>query len=183
MIPVCVVFWYLVFGFLYLIYVLCHVLFFHALMCPLIFPVYFPCWISMPSCVSCLLSVSLFSPLAPSVCQPCSLLVYSSVLLPFVITPGFLPRLVISVCVLSLCISLHSSSGHCLYSVFGCPCSCLVCFGFEISMFVLYFAFFFALCWTDLFCYFVLLLRCYFGFCPWFIFPCSLGFFLPSALN
>ena len=146
---------------------------FHALLCLLSFN----CLLVLPSGSLCL------SALFPPGLLLCAPPLRYHTWLPSSSLSSPVPRLVISVCVLSLCVSLHSSSGHCLYSVFGCPCSCLVCFGFEISMFVLYFAFFFALCWTDLFCYFVLLLRCYFGFCPWFIFPCSLGFFLPSALN
>ena len=53
-------------------FVSCHVWIFHAL-CLKVFPV--------------------VCPLSLSVCQPCSLLVFSSVLLPLVTTPGLLPTL------------------------------------------------------------------------------------------
>ena len=84
------------------VFVLCYVWIFHA-----------PCDLSFP----------VFCPLSPSVCQPCSLLVFSSVLLPFVTTPDFLPPLSPHLflignqclCIQSVCF-LHSWSGHCMYS-------------------------------------------------------------------
>ena len=165
MVPVCVVFLYLVFGFLYLIYVfvsclVSHVLFFHALMCPLSSPVYFPCWISMPSCVSCPLIVSCVLPSGTLCLLYGSLHVFSCAPPPRYLTwhpPSSLsspvPRLVISVCVFSLCVSFTP----CLVIVLVCPCQCS-CSSSLFGMFWISFAFFFFHVWFELsilLCYFV----------------------------
>ena len=88
--------------------------FFHALMCPLSFSCV------LPSGSLCLLSRSL--------------LVCSSVLLPLIISPGFLPPLsspvprhVISVCVFSLCVSPPSLSGHWILSCVFCLLYSVLC--------------------------------------------------------
>ena len=64
------------------VFLLCYSFGFSCPMCLLVLPVYFP--------VVC--------PLSPSVCQSCSLLVFSSVLLPLITSPGLLPPLSLLTC-------------------------------------------------------------------------------------
>ena len=73
-----------------------------------------------------------------------------------------LPVSLFSVCILSLVV--HAP----VWTPVRTPVPCLVCFGFEFSMFELNFDFWFVLCLAVFFCcYFVLLvLFCYFAFCP-----------------
>ena len=98
----------------------------------------------MPSCVSCPLSSPVFSPLAPSVCciVPFMFSLCSSPSLPHLASSSLcspVPHLVISVCVFSLCVSLHSWSGHCLV--------CILSMLFLPGMFWIFFAFCFELCY------------------------------------
>ena len=109
MIPVCVVFLYLVFGLLYLIYVGVS-----CLVSCFVFP--------MPSCVSCPLSLSCGLPYGSLCLLSCSLLVCSSVLLPLTITPGFLPPLSPH---LFLIMSLVSVYLVCVFPL--TPCLVIVC--------------------------------------------------------
>ena len=142
----CIWFWFLVFD-----HVLCHVLFFRTLMCPLSFPVYFPCWISMPSCVSCPLSFSYILPSGSLCLLYCSLHVFS-VLLPLVTSPGLLPPLsphlflvmslvsVYLVCVFPS-LPVRSLFALCLWL------STLLSMLFLTGMFWILFAFWFELCY------------------------------------
>ena len=179
MIPDCVCFciWFLVYciWFMLVYHVLCHVLFFHALLCLSSFKSFLcsPLWLP--------LSVVLFPP-GLFLCAPPpryhTWLPSSSLSSPgplHVISVCVFPSLLVrslslfSVCILSLVV--HAP----VHAPVRTPVPCLVCFGFEFSMFELNFDFWFVLCLAVFFCcYFVLLvLFCYFAFCPMFVFAFS----------
>ena len=175
MIPVCVVFLHLVFGFLYLIHVfipcfvfpclVSYVLIFHALMCPLSFSYALP---SGYLCLFCSLHVFSFAP-------PPRYLTWHSPSSPGILPPlsSPVPRHVISVCVFSLCVPFTPCLVIvCILSLVApapapAPAPRLVCSGFFWHF--LFHVWFELWLWFEL-CIFALvlclILCCYFVFRP-----------------
>ena len=138
----------------------------------------------------CHLSISYVHPLSPLIIvlfPPCFLLCaplsHYHTWPPPSSLPSPVPCLIISVCVLSLCFPSCLWSVHCLclrlllLMILRISSPLMVCFGFEFSMFDLYFAFFFALCLTV--CLFFLL-HCPLSPCDCFLFLAPLIFAFSS---
>ena len=129
-------------------------------------------WFSMPSCVSCPFSVSVAFHVA--VCFSLSVIVFPSVHPHLVTSPDLLPPLSLHLFLVSSLVSVYLVSAFLLVFVrslllllllllsVSCPSRVPSVSRLETVFFDLYLicAFFFALCWAVLFCYFVFLFCC-----------------------